>query len=98
MPPLGVLEQHGQVSIANRRCFRRYGFRGPVWGQVMRLLLVTEVAEILRVPKGRIYELIRQGSLPAVHIGRLVRVPESALSEWITKGGVPLSGFEEGAH
>jgi len=58
----------------------------------MRLLRVAEVAEILRVPQARTYELIRQGLLPAVHLGRQLRVSEPALIGFIETGGKPLAG------
>jgi len=56
----------------------------------MQLLLVDEVAKTLRVPKARIYELVRQGELPAVRVGRLIRISGEALQAWIAGGGVPL--------
>lgn len=56
----------------------------------MKTLLAHEAAEILRVPKTRIYELVCQKKLPAVHIGRLIRIPEDELNAWIAKGGEPL--------
>ena len=53
-----------------------------------RLLLVKEVAEILRVPPARVYALVRQGQLPAVLLGeRQVRIVEETLLEWIRSGG-----------
>lgn len=55
----------------------------------MRMLLAHEAAQILRLPKARIYELVRQGRLPAVRVGRLVRIPEDELLVWIARGGRP---------
>ncbi len=54
----------------------------------MKIFLADEIAQILRVPKGRVYELARQGKLPAVRIGRQVRFREDAVEAW-------LSGLEE---
>ncbi len=54
----------------------------------MKILLADEIAQILRVPKGRVYELARQGKLPAVRIGRQIRFREDAVEAW-------LSGLEE---
>ncbi len=56
----------------------------------MKIFLADEIAQILRVPKGRVYELVRQGKLPAVRIGRQVRFREDAVEAW-------LSGLEERA-
>ena len=56
----------------------------------IRLLIVPEVAKLLRVPPSRAYQLIRDGDLPAVHVGRQLRVSEEALRNWIAEGGDPL--------
>ena len=61
----------------------------------MRMLLAQEAAQMLRLPKARIYELVRQGRLPAVRVGRLVRIPEEELRLRITRGGTPAPGPEE---
>jgi excisionase family DNA binding protein len=59
------------------------------------MLLAQEAAQMLRLPKARIYELVRQGRLPAVRVGRLVRIPEDELRAWIARGGTPLLEYEE---
>ncbi len=56
----------------------------------MRTLTVPEVARILRVPNLHVYRLVRQGNLPAVHVGRWVRIPEEALRAWIAQGGTSV--------
>jgi len=61
----------------------------------VKMLLAHEAAQILRLPKPRIYELVRQGRLPAVRVGRLVRIPEEELLAWIARGGTLLLGHEE---
>ena len=58
----------------------------------MRLLTIPEAAEVLRVPRARIYQLAREGLLPVVHLGRQLRVDESALQDWIASGGKALPG------
>jgi len=57
----------------------------------MKLLTVAQVAEILQVPKARVYELVRQGKLPKVPIGRTVRISEDELRIWAACGGSPLA-------
>lgn len=57
-----------------------------------KLLRVPEVARLLEVPEARIYELVRLGTLPAVHLGRQVRLPEEALQRFIEEGGQALPG------
>ncbi len=61
----------------------------------MKILLAQEAATILRVPKARVYELVRQKKFPAVRIGRLVRIPEDELRGWIARGGEPLPDSED---
>jgi excisionase family DNA binding protein len=60
--------------------------------QEFRLLTVTEASDLLGLRKSRIYTLIRENILPAVHIGRQVRIDRNALHEWIQMGGRSLSG------
>ena len=57
----------------------------------IKLLTAQEVADLLRVPKARVYDLARQGLLPLVRLGRQVRFEERALREWIAGGGQALS-------
>lgn len=42
-----------------------------------------EVAEVLGIGRSRAYEMIREGQLPIVRLGRSVRVPADRLREWI---------------
>jgi len=58
----------------------------------MKLLRTDTVAEILGTTRPRVYQLIRDGLLPAVRLGRQVRVSESALRLWIERGGSTLPG------
>ena len=54
------------------------------------LMTIEEVAEYLRVHPSTVYRLVRQGSLPAVKIGKQWRVDREALEEWLrgrTTGG-----------
>lgn len=47
-------------------------------------LTVPEVAEELRVPRSRAYELIARGDLPAVRIGeRTIRVNRTELEKFL---------------
>lgn len=50
-----------------------------------RLLTVSEVADLLRVPKGYVYELARSGKLPTVRLGKYVRIGPSALRQWLAE-------------
>lgn len=48
-----------------------------------RLLLIPEVAEYLRISKPRVYELMADGSLASVRIGRSRRVTPAALAAFV---------------
>jgi len=47
------------------------------------LLKPAEVAERLRIGRSLVYELIAQGEIPSIRLGRCIRVPVAALNEWI---------------
>lgn len=46
-------------------------------------LKVSEVAEVLRIARSRAYELVADGEIPAVKIGRSVRVSRKELERWL---------------
>lgn len=46
-------------------------------------LKVPEVAEVLRIARSRAYELVADGEIPAVKIGRSVRVSRKELYRWL---------------
>ncbi len=51
-----------------------------------RLLTIPEVAEQLRLSKGTVYKLIRDGVVPAVQLGRSgasLRVKSDELERWL---------------
>ncbi|MBH0176776.1 MAG: helix-turn-helix domain-containing protein [Nitrospira sp.] len=47
------------------------------------LLTMQEVAAKLKISKDKAYELVRQGVLPSVHVGRSVRVKPASLEAYI---------------
>lgn len=47
------------------------------------LLTVTEVQEATQLGRTKVYELIRDGQLPIVRIGRSVRIRREALVRWL---------------
>ena len=55
------------------------------------LLTIPEVASRLSISRARAYELVRRGSLPAVHLGRQVRVDARSLEAFLRTGGKPLA-------
>jgi excisionase family DNA binding protein len=51
------------------------------------LLTVPDVATLLKLKPAYVYELVRRGSLPAIHSGKYVRVSRSALMAWLKQNG-----------
>jgi excisionase family DNA binding protein len=47
------------------------------------LLRPPEVAEVLGIGRSRVYELLAQGALPLVRVGRSIRVPTVELRRWV---------------
>lgn len=46
-------------------------------------LKVPEVAKTLRIARSRAYELVADGEIPAVRIGRSVRINRKELNRWL---------------
>ena len=49
------------------------------------LLKVPEAARLLRVSRNLVYELVAQGRLPHVRLGRRVLIPRQGLKDWIER-------------
>ncbi len=47
------------------------------------LLTVPEAADYLGIGKTLAWQLVQQGILPSVRLGRLVRVPRARLDAWL---------------
>lgn len=57
---------------------------------VLEFLKVSEVADLLRLSKQTVYQLINDGRLPAIRAGRAnrgVRIIKDQLIQWIEEGG-----------
>ena len=50
------------------------------------LLRPMEAAELLGVGRSKLYELIADGNIPTVHIGKRLRIPVEELKAWIQDG------------
>ena len=48
-------------------------------------LKVPEVAEVLRIGRSRAYEMVAEGKIPSVRIGRSVRVNRRELDRWLER-------------
>ena len=67
------------------------GNNGQIDATTPELLTAEEVTAILRIHPDRVYRLIREHRLPAVHLGRTVRVFEHVLLTWLEAGGTMSS-------
>lgn len=53
-----------------------------------QILVADEVAELLRVDKQRVYELVRTNQIPVIRLGeRQYRFDANAINKWIENGG-----------
>ncbi len=52
-------------------------------------LKVPEVARIIRVARSRAYELVAEGEIPSIRIGRSVRVSRKGLDRWLEEQRQP---------
>jgi len=56
------------------------------------LLTVEQAAKLLQISRYLAYDLIAQGKLPHVRLGRIIRVPRFGLEQWIAReAGVPAA-------
>jgi len=60
-----------------------------------QVLTIREVAQYLRLSEAKIYELARNGTLPAVRIGKSWRFQKELLMEWVRKGGEANGALKE---
>lgn len=52
------------------------------------ILIADEVAELLRVDKQRVYELVRTHCIPVIRLGeRQYRFSAEAIHNWLSAGG-----------
>lgn len=57
------------------------------------LLIADEVAEILRVDRQRVYDLVRSNSIPVIKLGkRQYRFSRTAIERWVENGGNEKNG------
>ena len=58
-----------------------------------RLLVVKEVADVLRTSTAAIYAMVERGQLPGVtRVGRRILIPRDSLLDWLDESRVPLPG------
>ena len=58
----------------------------------LRVLSIPEAAEALGVGRAHLYNLIRRGDLPTVHMGRRTGITNEALRDYLTSASVRSGG------
>ena len=48
------------------------------------LLKPSEVVELLGIGRSKLYELVSEGQIPHVRIGRCIRIPSQSIEPWIS--------------
>ena len=51
-------------------------------------LSVQEAADQMGICRPKMYELIRSGEVPSIHIGKKIRIPHQQFLDWVTKGDI----------
>lgn len=58
-------------------------------GSELLLLTVKEAANLLRISRNLAYELVAQGRLPSICLGRRILIPRHGLERWIVQEAGP---------
>ena len=53
------------------------------------LLRIPETAEMIGLGRSKTYELVANGTIPSIRIGKSVRVPVMELKRWLEKQSNP---------
>ncbi len=88
-PGAADVSERQRLELAQKGCstrMKRSKSETPYTLPLSQRLLARpeEAAELLGVGRSTIYELMRAGELPVVHIGRAARIPVQELRHWVT--------------
>ena len=53
------------------------------------LLTVGEMASVLRIGRNSAYQLVKDGNLQSIHVGRSIRIPRNALIQFMGRTQQP---------
>jgi excisionase family DNA binding protein len=53
------------------------------------VMTADEVATFLRVNIKTVYDAVKAGEIPAVHVMKTIRFSKTALNSWLDRGGLP---------
>jgi excisionase family DNA binding protein len=71
------------------------GLSEPTYKRSLQLLSVPEVGELLGMGRSWVYQQIRSGEIPSVHLGGSVKVKREDLEEYVEKRLASLRRSEE---
>ena len=49
-------------------------------------LSVNEAAKMIGISKPKVYDLIREGNLLSIHVGKKIVIPKQAVTDWLSGG------------
>ena len=47
---------------------------------------VQEAAKMIGISKPKMYELIREGEIPSIHVGKKIVIPRQGILDWLSEG------------
>lgn len=53
------------------------------WSDFGDYLTVSQLADILQLPRSTAYDLIHRPGFPLLRLGRIVRIPKDAAMKWL---------------
>jgi excisionase family DNA binding protein len=54
-------------------------------GDLPLALTVEQAAKLLNISRNLAYDLVRQGVIPSLRLGRIIRISRSRLEEWMVE-------------
>src|SRR5215203_3051317 len=85
-----IISEQGtpNVSVRGEEVFQGNLYEGvsePTYKRSLQLLSVQEVGELLGLGRSWVYQQIRSGEMPSVHLGGSVKVKRTDLEEYLDK-------------
>jgi excisionase family DNA binding protein len=85
-----ILSEQGtpNISVRSEEVYQGTLYEGvsePIYKKSLQLLSVQEVSELLGIGRSWVYQQIRSGEMPSVHLGGSVKVKREDLEQYIEK-------------
>jgi excisionase family DNA binding protein len=83
-----ILSEQGtpNISVRSEEVYQGTLYEGvsePIYKKSLQLLSVQEVSELLGIGRSWVYQQIRSGEMPSVHLGGSVKVKREDLEQYI---------------